>query len=130
MEWRGDFQWPLLERERVEFFMRKPLIYTLLLGRDHWSQPRQLRWLWQPLGQQADGSGGEFQTHAFGLFDMLGNVLEWTCSQYKESYGGSEQECSVSAGKYSHRGGSWYDHPRYVRSADRYDSLGFRLAQD
>ncbi len=60
MEWRGDFQRPLLERERVEFFMRKPLIYTPLLGRGHWSQPRQLRWLRKPLGQQADRSGGEF----------------------------------------------------------------------
>ena len=34
---------------------------------------------------------------------MLGNVWEWTCSQYKKSYDGSEQKCAVSAGWYSLR---------------------------
>jgi formylglycine-generating enzyme required for sulfatase activity len=69
---------------------------------------------------------------------MLGNVYEWTCSQYKKSYDGSEQKCSVSARRYSLRGGSWNYAPRGVRSADRYgyvpdyrySGLGFRLAQD
>ena len=81
---------------------------------------------------------GSFKPNTFGLFDMLGNVWEWTCSQYKESYDGSEQECSVSARTYSLRGGSWSYRPRYVRSAYRgfnvpdlrYSFLGFRLAQD
>ena len=51
---------------------------------------------------------------------------------------GNEQKCSVSASKYSLRGGSWVYIPWYVRSAFRYgfgpgdrtDYLGFRLAQD
>ena len=79
-----------------------------------------------------------FKPNAFGLFDMLGNVYEWTCSQYKESYDGSEQKCAVSASKYSLRGGSWLYEPRYMRSANRSSYgpdyrdylLGFRLAQD
>ena len=81
---------------------------------------------------------GSFKPNAFGLFDMLGNVMEWTCSQYKESYDGSEQECAVSSHSYSLRGGSWGNDPRRVRAAYRdnfvqfisYNILGFRLAQD
>jgi formylglycine-generating enzyme required for sulfatase activity len=81
---------------------------------------------------------GSFKPNTFGLFDMLGNVWEWTCSQYKESYDGSEQECSVSARTYSFRGGSWYDPPWVVRAAFRsfYNpdyrnyNYGFRLARD
>jgi formylglycine-generating enzyme required for sulfatase activity len=82
---------------------------------------------------------GSFKPNAFGLFDMLGNVWEWTCSEYKKHYDGSEQKCSVSARKYSLRGGSWFDSPgRRVRAADRWSAgpgarnrhIGFRLAQD
>ena len=81
-----------------------------------------------------------FTSNALGLFDMLGNVWEWTCSEYKAlSYDGSEQKCAVSAGRYSLRGGSWKIHPSRVRAADRFHGyvpdacisyLGFRLAQD
>ena len=79
-----------------------------------------------------------FTPNTFGLHDMLGNVYEWTCSQYKKSYDGSQQKCSVSASKYSLRGGSWSFEPRWVRAAsrdynypdNRYSSLGFRLARD
>jgi formylglycine-generating enzyme required for sulfatase activity len=81
---------------------------------------------------------GSFKPNAFGLFDMLGNVYEWTCSEYKENYDGSEQKCAVSASKYSLRGGSWYTEPWRVRAANRYNlgldsrffGIGFRLAQD
>ena len=80
---------------------------------------------------------GSFKPNAFSLFDMLGNVLEWTCSEYKWPYDGSEEECAVSA-RYSRRGGSWGDGPGEVRAAVRYDNyptarrsyFGFRLAQD
>jgi formylglycine-generating enzyme required for sulfatase activity len=80
-----------------------------------------------------------FTPNAFGLHDMLGNVWEWTCSQYKKSYDGSEQKCAVSASTYTLRGGSWYDAPGRVRAAPRSNGLpvlrystllGFRLARD
>ncbi len=83
---------------------------------------------------------GSFQANGFGLFDMLGNVLEWTCSSYEEPYreavlGCAEKETS------SHivaRGGSWSDQPRGIRAADRHEALrdsydyfiGFRVARD
>jgi len=82
---------------------------------------------------------GSFKPNAFGLFDMLGNVWEWTCSQYRKSYDGSEQKCSVSASSYSLRGGSWLNFtPWRVRAAfrdnsnpgHRGSSVGFRLARD
>jgi len=81
---------------------------------------------------------GSFKPNAFGLFDMLGNVWEWTCSEYKKSYDGSEQKCAVSAEDYSLRGGSWAYGPGYVRSAARNyygpdarsGRIGFCLAQD
>ena len=81
---------------------------------------------------------GSFKPNAFGLFDMLGNVWEWTCSEYKKHYDGSEQKCSVSAKYYSLRGGSLVSNPRTVRSANRlylgpdfrFYFIGFRLAQD
>jgi len=77
-----------------------------------------------------------FKPNKFGLHDMLGNVWEWTCSAYTKSYDGSEQECDVSAGTYSLRGGSLLSHPRRVRAAyrlnfnpdNRYNFIGFRLA--
>ena len=69
---------------------------------------------------------------------MLGNVYEWTCSQYKKSYDDSEKKCAVSASKYSLRGGSWLNVPRWVRAANRNfnypgrrgSGIGFRLARD
>jgi formylglycine-generating enzyme required for sulfatase activity len=58
-------------------------------------------------------NGGEtkpvasFSPNSLGLYDMSGNVREWTCSEYKKRYDGSEEKCAVSARLYSVRGGSW-----------------------
>ena len=82
---------------------------------------------------------GSFEANAWGLHDTVGNVWEWTCSEYVEGYGGAEQRCaSGSVGRRVIRGGSWSYLPWWVRSAyrDWYDpdyrspKLGFRLAQD
>ena len=79
-----------------------------------------------------------FAPNGFGLFDMLGNVWEWTCSAYKWSYDGFENRCGNQAETYSIRGGSWYHKPRWARAAHRrmsrpiyrVISYGFRLARD
>ena len=81
---------------------------------------------------------GSFTANTFGLFDMLGNVYEWTCSQYLLIYDDSEKKCAVSAGRYSFRGGSWSNPPMNVRASSRrstfpfkrLNSIGFRLARD
>lgn len=83
---------------------------------------------------------GKYQANNWGLNDMLGNILEWTCSGYDEEYGGSENVCTGQndSGRRVLRGGSWGSRPWKVRSANRdgdfpggrVDDLGFRLAQD
>ena len=82
---------------------------------------------------------GSFDGNAWGVHDTVGNVREWTCSEYDEDYGGAERRCaSGSDGRRVLRGGSWLDKPWRVRSASRLwtgpgyrnYSLGFRLVQD
>ena len=82
---------------------------------------------------------GEYWANGYGLHDMLGNVWEWTCSEYDEGYGGAEKRCATgSAGRRVLRGGSWGSEPWRVRSAfrdgpgtdARWTTLGFRLVQD
>ena len=83
---------------------------------------------------------GSYQPNAFGLYDMLGNVLEWTCSVYDETYQGGEQTCAGPAVTVpvAARGGSWSDEPGGVRAADRYKLdpqsreyyLGFRVVRE
>ena len=63
---------------------------------------------------------GSFEANRWGLYDTVGNVWEWTCSEYDERYGGAEARCaSGSAGRRVIRGGSWLIEPWWVRSAYR-----------
>ncbi len=83
---------------------------------------------------------GRFQPNPFGLYDMLGNVWEWTCSAYAGgSYDGSELKCANNEKESRvNRGGSWSSRPVYVRSANRIrlgpatriSELGFRVVRD
>lgn len=83
---------------------------------------------------------GSYYDNPFGLHDMLGNVLEWTCSLYDKDRPSPVQDCEQPTGdrQFVLRGGSWNDEPRNVRSADRHRSrpefqdyfLGFRLVRD
>ena len=90
-------------------------------------------------GQVRTAPVGGYRANGYGLHDMLGNVWEWTCSEYDKGYGGGEQRCaSGSGGRRVARGASWTYAPYRVRSAARSWSgpdlrsytLGFRLAQD
>ena len=84
-------------------------------------------------------SVGEKAANGFGLYDLSGNVWEWTCSRYDRNYGGAEKYCNDkdTSGPLAVRGGSWYITPAGVRSANRgrdaptvrNDNLGFRLAR-
>jgi formylglycine-generating enzyme required for sulfatase activity len=77
--------------------------------------------------------------HPEGIQDMAGNVWEWTCSNWCNEFDGSEQQCNnntENTQKRVLRGGSWSDHPDFLRAAARgYDhpdlrlnGLGFRVS--
>ena len=82
---------------------------------------------------------GEKTPNAFGLHDMLGNVLEWVQDWYGEYPGGRVTDpVGPSEGSNRvHRGGSWSDAARYCRAAlrghvnpgSRVSVLDFRLAR-
>ena len=88
-------------------------------------------------GYKVTAPVGQFQPNDFGLYDMLGNVWEWTCSEFTDPYGGAEKRCASAGNTRGRvlRGGSWSDRPRSVRSAIRNghsrgvrgSNLGFRL---
>ena len=67
---------------------------------------------------------GRYQPNAFGLQDMIGNVAEWTLSDYAQRPG-----CKVI------RGGSWADRPKDARASTRWGypnwmrpfNVGFRV---
>ncbi len=97
-------------------------------------------------GSQWDGKKtapvGSFEPNAFGLYDTVGNVWEWTCSKYEKKYTGKEQQCldDNSSEERTFRGGAWHDSPKMAqvtaRGVDgwfilvRGDVLGFRVVRE
>jgi formylglycine-generating enzyme required for sulfatase activity len=85
---------------------------------------------------------GSFAANGFGLYDMVGNVREWTEDCYHDSYSGAPTDGSawIEGGNcYDRvvRGGSFLLAPAFLRSASRYwfttdyrlRYLGFRVAR-
>ena len=64
-----------------------------------------------------------YRPNAFGLYDMIGNVWEWTGDCWNGNYSGAPTDGSAwtsgECGKRELRGGSWDDIPVYARSANR-----------
>ncbi len=87
---------------------------------------------------------GSLPDNAFGLFETLGNVYEWTCSPWRNENDGARTLCVGSQSTPSVqsenqrvvRGGSWQDEPERARSSARFtfghtnltlNDLGFRV---
>jgi len=63
---------------------------------------------------------GQFQPNPFGLYDIMGNVWEWTCSAHAEPYNGQEQVCTKSTqARIVFRGGGWATRPSFLGSTVR-----------
>ena len=87
------------------------------------------------------GLVGLFEPNAFGLYDVLGNVWEWTQDCWNENYSEAPADGSVwrsgDCSRRSLRGGSWINGPWVLRTAirfglslrDRDRATGFRVAR-
>jgi formylglycine-generating enzyme required for sulfatase activity len=84
---------------------------------------------------------GSFPANPFGLYDVLGNVGEWTSSEYRISYDREENRAATVAsdeGDRSVRGGWCYLEQGCVRTAfriglrvdSRVSYVGFRLLRE
>jgi formylglycine-generating enzyme required for sulfatase activity len=87
---------------------------------------------------------GIFPANAFGLYDMIGNVVEWVEDCWHSNYSGAPNngsawtvDCLGSSYRVL-RGGSWFTGPTELRVADRryfdlnyrYGDRGIRIARD
>ncbi len=84
---------------------------------------------------------GSFAPNRFGLYDMLGNVWEWTADCWHGSYFDAPSQAVAWEGPDGCsrvlRGGSWADNPTVVRAAVRNEegvglrngAVGFRVAR-
>ena len=86
---------------------------------------------------------GSYSANSYGLFDMHGNVWEWTADIYNSDYigvpvDGSARSSGSGGTDRVRRGGSFLSNPPNLRSAARvrstpslrHYSFGFRLVQD
>ncbi len=69
---------------------------------------------------------GTFEANAFGLYDMHGNVSEWTLDRYAPTplaqatlEAGDGLDLSATRSERTFRGGSWYASPRFSRCSVR-----------
>jgi formylglycine-generating enzyme required for sulfatase activity len=84
---------------------------------------------------------GSFGPNAFGLYDMAGNVWQWTQDCFYGNYDGAPSDGSAvttgDCGRRAMRGGSWNDVPRNIRAAvrdgdsigERDEEVGFRVGR-
>lgn len=92
-------------------------------------------------GHLGTSLAGSYEANAFGLYDVLGNVWEWTQDCWNERYSGGPVDGSAwESGDCStrvQRGGGWGSQPEQLRSANRvrespgqrFNNTGFRVAR-
>ena len=91
-----------------------------LRGERHGPELDAIAWYGGNSGRKTHPVGRK-QPNAWGLYDMLGNVWEWTWD-WKGSYSSSASKnpTGPATGSYRvYRGCGWYYNARYCRAADR-----------
>ena len=86
-------------------------------------------------GYAHSAPAGSFAANAFGLYDLQGNVWEWTADCYRKDYSAPPADLCVDR---TVRGGSWSSAASSLRPSvrakamikDRYDDVGFRVARE
>lgn len=85
---------------------------------------------------------GSYDPNKYGIYDIFGNVWEWTCSLYTRRYDGKEQYCAdddeLEGQTIVVRGGSWDSAHQILRAYVRLNNfptytsnqVGFRLVED
>ncbi|KNH29908.1 chromophore maturation protein PvdO [Pseudomonas syringae] len=93
-------------------------------------------------GYNFTSPAGSFPANAFGVYDMHGNVYEWTADCYNENYTGAPSDGSAwltgDCKARRIRGNDWGEAPVFSRSGNRNatypdtrgDWIGFRVARD
>jgi formylglycine-generating enzyme required for sulfatase activity/beta-lactamase class A len=88
------------------------------------------------------GQPGRYSPNAFGLYDMAGNMAEWTSDWFEREYyakSPAEDPKGPSTGAYKIiRGGAWSDPPsrltvyfrNWVRPSQKQPNIGIRCARD
>lgn len=81
---------------------------------------------------------GSYNPNHLGIYDLIGNISELTCSSYSGSYADNELSCASGEENRVDHGGDWQSGPDDSRLATRGDipyfgrasNIGFRLAKD
>jgi formylglycine-generating enzyme required for sulfatase activity len=89
-----------------------------------------------PIGPGKTTPVGSYPPNPFGLYDMLGNVCEWTSTPWHPNHHSNNTRATPT--RRVIRGGAWDHLPRLLRASwrdwapdtARHDNLGLRLARD
>ncbi len=110
-----------------EYACRAGTTSTYYFGDDP-SQLGDYAWYWDNSDEKYHECGRK-KPNEWGLYDMLGNVAEWTLDQYQEDYYSTIEDEQVNPWRTptdlhprTVKGGSWYDEAKDLRCAGRLES--------